>query len=216
MLFYNALNGIGAKLLRPVHARPLRWQRWKGGRGKEKEGNPGQKGGRGRGGNLVSLAGLGTPGDPWIQGRMGLRTGGGLGKGWNPTGAAEIVCPASLLYNMGKLRLKPARMALLEPRCALDPGGLGGCDIRPPLRALWTPSLPSCGHCKQNKPCSADTGNCEACEPGWNGTQCHQPCPPGTFGENCRQQCPRCWLGEACQPDTGHCQRCEPGWRGPR
>lgn len=77
MLFYNALNGIGAKLLRPVHARPLRWQRWKGGRGKGKEGNPGQKGGRGRGGNLVSLAGLGTPGDPEIQGRMGLRMGVG-------------------------------------------------------------------------------------------------------------------------------------------
>uniref|UniRef100_A0A8C5XFX0 Scavenger receptor class F member 1 n=1 Tax=Microcebus murinus TaxID=30608 RepID=A0A8C5XFX0_MICMU len=64
-----------------------------------------------------------------------------------------------------------------------------------------------CGHCKQNEPCSPDTGRCASCEPGWNGTQCHQPCPPGTFGESCRQQCPRCWLGEACQPDTGHCQR---------
>lgn len=79
-----------------------------GRKGKGEEGNPGQKGGRGWGGNLVSLAGLGTPGDPGIQGRMGLRMGGWLGKGWNPTRASEIVCPASLLYNMGKLRLRPA------------------------------------------------------------------------------------------------------------
>nr|XP_008535949.1 PREDICTED: scavenger receptor class F member 1 [Equus przewalskii] len=102
-----------------------------------------------------------------------------------------------------------------EFACTCGPHGrcdpvTGACRCEPG----WC--LPSCGHCKQNEPCSADTGSCESCEPGWNGTQCHQPCSPGTFGESCRQQCPHCRLGEACQPDTGHCQRCDPGWLGPR
>ena len=40
MPFYKAQNGKGAKLVRPVHARPLRWQGWKGGRGRgRKEGH---------------------------------------------------------------------------------------------------------------------------------------------------------------------------------
>ena len=34
MPFYKAQNGKGAKLVRPVHARPLRWQGWKGRRGR--------------------------------------------------------------------------------------------------------------------------------------------------------------------------------------
>ncbi|XP_030892723.1 scavenger receptor class F member 1 [Leptonychotes weddellii] len=96
------------------------------------------------------------------------------------------------------------------------PGGLGGDSFCPLCSAPMTPPLPSCGHCKQKEPCSADTGSCASCEPGWNGTQCHQPCPAGTFGESCRQPCPHCRLGEACQPDTGHCQHCEPGRLGPR
>ncbi|XP_008071566.1 scavenger receptor class F member 1 [Carlito syrichta] len=109
--------------------------------------------------------------------------------------------------------------------CRCKPGFFGAqCSSRCPGQ-YWGPDcrescpchpLPSCGHCKENEPCSPDTGNCESCEPGWNGTQCHQPCPPGTFGENCGQQCPHCRRGEACQPDTGHCQHCDPGWLGSR
>lgn len=96
------------------------------GKGEDWEGRKetlGREGGRGWDGNLVFLAGLGTPGDPGIQGRLGGSEWGGvgLGKGWNPTRASEIVCPASLLYNMGKLRLKPARMALLEPKMLSRP-----------------------------------------------------------------------------------------------
>uniref|UniRef100_A0A2K5IAU4 EGF-like domain-containing protein n=1 Tax=Colobus angolensis palliatus TaxID=336983 RepID=A0A2K5IAU4_COLAP len=94
--------------------------------------------------------------------------------------------------------------------------GRGGRSIHPPPLLPQSPSLPSCGHCKHNEPCSPDTGSCESCEPGWNGTQCQQPCLPGTFGESCGQQCSHCRHGEACQPDTGHCQRCDPGWLGPR
>uniref|UniRef100_A0A2K6MR83 Scavenger receptor class F member 1 n=1 Tax=Rhinopithecus bieti TaxID=61621 RepID=A0A2K6MR83_RHIBE len=83
--------------------------------------------------------------------------------------------------------------------------GRGGCSIHPPPLLSQSPSLPSCGHCKHNEPCSPDTGSCESCEPGWNGTQCQQPCLPGTFGESCGQQCSHCRHGEACQPDTGEC-----------
>ncbi|XP_047688139.1 scavenger receptor class F member 1 isoform X1 [Prionailurus viverrinus] len=101
--------------------------------------------------------------------------------------------------------------------CACPPGFRGArCELPCPAGSYGPHCRDSCGHCKQNKPCSADTGSCESCEPGWNGTQCHQPCPPGTFGESCRKQCPHCRLGEACQADTGHCQRCDPGWLGPR
>uniref|UniRef100_A0A2K6UL04 Scavenger receptor class F member 1 n=1 Tax=Saimiri boliviensis boliviensis TaxID=39432 RepID=A0A2K6UL04_SAIBB len=86
----------------------------------------------------------------------------------------------------------------------------GQCTCPPGFRGTrcQLPSLPSCGHCKHDEPCSPDTGSCESCQPGWNGTQCQQPCPPGTFGESCGQQCPHCRHGEACQPDTGHCQHC--------
>ncbi|XP_037665502.1 scavenger receptor class F member 1 isoform X1 [Choloepus didactylus] len=102
-------------------------------------------------------------------------------------------------------------------QCACPPGFRGArCELPCPAGSYGARCKDSCGHCKQNEPCSPDTGSCESCEPGWNGTQCHQPCPPGTFGESCRQQCPRCWLGVACQPDTGHCQRCDPGWQGTR
>ncbi|XP_040311425.1 scavenger receptor class F member 1 isoform X2 [Herpailurus yagouaroundi] len=101
--------------------------------------------------------------------------------------------------------------------CACPPGFRGArCELPCPAGSYGPHCRDSCGHCKQNEPCSADTGSCESCEPGWNGTQCHQPCPPGTFGESCRKQCPHCRLGEACQADTGHCQRCDPGWLGPR
>ncbi|XP_025136677.2 scavenger receptor class F member 1 isoform X2 [Bubalus bubalis] len=109
------------------------------------------------------------------------------------------------------------RCSAVSGQCSCPPGFHGvRCELPCSAGQYGLRCRDSCGHCKQNKPCSADTGSCEACEPGWNGTQCHQPCPPGTFGENCSQQCPHCRLGEACQPDTGHCQRCEPGWRGPR
>ncbi|XP_019836302.2 scavenger receptor class F member 1 isoform X2 [Bos indicus] len=109
------------------------------------------------------------------------------------------------------------RCSAVSGQCSCPPGFQGvRCELPCPAGQYGLRCRDSCGHCKQNKPCSADTGSCEACKPGWNGTQCHQPCPPGTFGENCSQQCPHCRLGEACQPDTGHCQRCEPGWRGPR
>ncbi|XP_069459148.1 scavenger receptor class F member 1 isoform X1 [Ovis canadensis] len=109
------------------------------------------------------------------------------------------------------------RCSAASGQCTCPPGFRGvRCELPCPAGRYGLQCRDSCGQCKQNKPCSADTGSCEACEPGWNGTQCHQPCPPGTFGENCRQQCPHCRLGEACQPDTGHCQHCEPGWRGPR
>ncbi|XP_008563941.1 PREDICTED: scavenger receptor class F member 1 [Galeopterus variegatus] len=102
-------------------------------------------------------------------------------------------------------------------QCACPPGFRGPRCERPcPAGSYGAQCRDSCGHCKQNEPCSPDTGSCESCEPGWNGTQCRKPCPPGTFGESCRQQCPRCRLGEACQPDTGHCQHCDPGWLGPR
>uniref|UniRef100_A0A2I2ZQ72 Scavenger receptor class F member 1 n=1 Tax=Gorilla gorilla gorilla TaxID=9595 RepID=A0A2I2ZQ72_GORGO len=94
-------------------------------------------------------------------------------------------------------------------RCSAASGvGGGGRSIHPPPPFPRSPSLPSCGHCKHNEPCSPDTGSCESCKPGWNGTQCQQPCLPGTFGESCEQQCPHCRRGEACEPDTGHCQRC--------
>ncbi|XP_036925945.1 scavenger receptor class F member 1 [Sturnira hondurensis] len=102
-------------------------------------------------------------------------------------------------------------------QCACPPGFRGArCELPCPAGRYGMQCSHSCGHCKQNEPCSADTGSCESCEPGWNGTQCLQPCPPGTFGESCGQQCPHCRLGEACQPDTGHCQSCDPGWLGPR
>ncbi|XP_012666367.1 scavenger receptor class F member 1, partial [Otolemur garnettii] len=102
-------------------------------------------------------------------------------------------------------------------QCACPPGFRGArCELPCPAGRYGIQCRDRCGHCKQNEPCSPDTGNCVSCEPGWNGTQCHQPCPPGTFGESCKQQCPHCRLGEACQPDTGHCQRCDPGWLGPR
>ncbi|XP_022451099.1 scavenger receptor class F member 1 isoform X3 [Delphinapterus leucas] len=101
--------------------------------------------------------------------------------------------------------------------CTCPPGFRGArCELPCPAGRYGLQCRDSCGHCKQNEPCSADTGSCESCEPGWNGTQCHEPCPPGTFGESCRQQCPHCRLGEACQPDTGHCRHCDPGWLGPR
>ncbi|XP_070083936.1 scavenger receptor class F member 1 isoform X2 [Equus przewalskii] len=108
------------------------------------------------------------------------------------------------------------RCSAASGQCSCPPGFRGArCELRCPAGSYGAQCRHSCGHCKQNEPCSADTGSCESCEPGWNGTQCHQPCSPGTFGESCRQQCPHCRLGEACQPDTGHCQRCDPGWLGP-
>ncbi|XP_053424645.1 scavenger receptor class F member 1 isoform X2 [Nycticebus coucang] len=101
-------------------------------------------------------------------------------------------------------------------QCACPPGFRGArCELPCPAGRYGAQCRDRCGHCKQNEPCSSDTGSCVSCEPGWNGTQCHQPCPPGTFGESCKQQCPRCRLGEACQLDTGHCQHCDPGWLGP-
>uniref|UniRef100_A0A8C4LNP3 Scavenger receptor class F member 1 n=1 Tax=Equus asinus asinus TaxID=83772 RepID=A0A8C4LNP3_EQUAS len=100
------------------------------------------------------------------------------------------------------------RCSAASGQCSCPPGFRGArCELRCPAGSYGAQCRHSCGHCKQNEPCSADTGSCESCEPGWNGTQCHQPCSPGTFGESCRQQCPHCRLGEACQPDTGHCQR---------
>ncbi|KAL2765556.1 scavenger receptor class F member 1 isoform 1 precursor [Daubentonia madagascariensis] len=109
------------------------------------------------------------------------------------------------------------RCSAASGQCACPPGFRGArCELRCPAGSYGAQCRDRCGHCKQNEPCSPDTGSCASCKPGWNGTQCHQPCPPGTFGESCRQQCPRCQHGEACQPDTGHCQRCDPGWLGPR
>ncbi|XP_036124546.1 scavenger receptor class F member 1 isoform X1 [Molossus molossus] len=102
-------------------------------------------------------------------------------------------------------------------QCACPPGFRGArCELPCPAGRYGAQCSHRCGHCKQNEPCSADTGSCESCEPGWNGTECQQPCPPGTYGESCGQQCPHCQRGEACQPDTGHCQSCDPGWLGPR
>ncbi|XP_058139074.1 scavenger receptor class F member 1 isoform X2 [Dasypus novemcinctus] len=101
-------------------------------------------------------------------------------------------------------------------QCACPPGFRGArCELPCPAGTYGPQCKDSCGHCKQNEPCSPDTGTCESCEPGWNGTQCHQPCPHGTFGDSCRQQCPHCRLGVTCQPDTGHCQHCDPGRLGP-
>ncbi|KAI5941058.1 Scavenger receptor class F member 1 [Manis javanica] len=109
------------------------------------------------------------------------------------------------------------RCSSTSGQCVCPPGFRGArCEMPCSAGSYGAQCRHSCGHCKQNEPCSPDTGSCESCEPGWNGTQCRQPCPPGTFGESCRQQCPHCWLGGACQPDTGHCQRCDPGWLGPR
>lgn len=75
----------------------------------------------------------------------------------------------------------------------------------------------SCGHCRNQEPCSPTEGACLACDPGWNGTHCSQPCPLGLYGDNCTQPCPRhCLQGEACQPQTGRCQNCEAGFMGAR
>ncbi|XP_045382106.1 scavenger receptor class F member 1 [Lemur catta] len=109
------------------------------------------------------------------------------------------------------------RCSAASGQCACPPGFRGArCELPCPAGSYGPRCRDRCGHCKQNEPCSPDTGSCASCEPGWNGTQCHQPCPPGTFGESCSQQCPRCRLGEACQPDTGLCQHCDPGWLGAR
>uniref|UniRef100_A0A8C9A8J4 Scavenger receptor class F member 1 n=1 Tax=Prolemur simus TaxID=1328070 RepID=A0A8C9A8J4_PROSS len=98
------------------------------------------------------------------------------------------------------------RCSAASGQCACPPGFRGArCELACPAGSYGPQCRDRCGHCKQNEPCSPDTGNCASCEPGWNGTRCHQPCPPGTFGESCSQQCPRCRLGEACQPDTGLC-----------
>ncbi|XP_004635530.2 scavenger receptor class F member 1 [Octodon degus] len=102
-------------------------------------------------------------------------------------------------------------------RCICPPGWL-----EPDCKRSCTPGYygsqcrQRCGHCKQNAPCSVDTGSCESCEPGWNGTRCQQPCSPGTFGESCSQQCPRCRGGEPCQVETGYCEHCDPGRLGSR
>ncbi|XP_069338273.1 scavenger receptor class F member 1 isoform X1 [Eulemur rufifrons] len=109
------------------------------------------------------------------------------------------------------------RCSAASGQCACPPGFRGArCELPCPAGSYGQQCRDRCGHCKQNEPCSPDTGSCVSCEPGWNGTRCHQPCPPGTFGESCSQQCPRCRLGEACQPDTGLCQHCDPGWLGAR
>lgn len=132
--FLNAQNRRGAKLVRPVHA-----QTSEGGKGGREEGEredwergrketPGKRGGRGWDGNLwFSWLGWNSWG-PWDPGKVGAQNGGvGLGKGWNPTRASYRDSLSSLfvVQHVGKLRLKPARMALLEPRCSLRPGGLG-------------------------------------------------------------------------------------------
>ncbi|XP_004684853.1 PREDICTED: scavenger receptor class F member 1 isoform X1 [Condylura cristata] len=102
-------------------------------------------------------------------------------------------------------------------QCTCPPGFRGArCELPCPAGRYGDQCRDSCGHCKQNEPCSADTGSCQSCEPGWNGTLCQHPCPSGTFGESCGQQCPHCRFGGACQPDTGHCQHCDPGWLGLR
>ncbi|XP_037350110.1 scavenger receptor class F member 1 [Talpa occidentalis] len=102
-------------------------------------------------------------------------------------------------------------------QCTCPPGFRGArCELPCPPGRYGEQCRDHCGHCKQNEPCSADTGSCQSCEPGWNGTLCQHPCPSGTFGESCRQQCPHCRFGETCQPDNGHCEHCDSGWLGPR
>ncbi|KAG8520083.1 Scavenger receptor class F member 1 [Galemys pyrenaicus] len=109
------------------------------------------------------------------------------------------------------------RCSTTSGQCTCPPGFQGArCELPCPAGRYGVQCRDSCGHCKQNEPCSTDTGSCRSCEPGWNGTLCQHPCPTGTFGESCGQQCPHCRFGEACQPDTGHCQYCDSGWLGPR
>ncbi|XP_039224203.1 scavenger receptor class F member 1 [Crotalus tigris] len=105
-----------------------------------------------------------------------------------------------------------------DGRCTCDAGYRGPSCTEPCQGGTYGPQCAhSCGHCRNQQPCSPVEGACLACDPGWNGTHCRQPCSLGLYGENCTQPCPRhCRQGETCHPQTGRCQNCEAGFVGAR
>ncbi|XP_025029677.1 scavenger receptor class F member 1 isoform X4 [Python bivittatus] len=104
-----------------------------------------------------------------------------------------------------------------DGRCTCDAGYRGQSCTEPcPGGTYGSQCAHSCGHCRNQEPCSPTDGACLACDPGWNGIHCKQPCPRGLYGENCTQLCPRCRRGETCHLQTGECQNCEAGFAGAR